>query len=151
MTQAECRERVRALIESGELPPQAPRVSGDRGGPATSATASQLIGGSEGAICLICAERGPALLYVYPDGRRIPVHREPCDIVWRSESGRMRQQAAAAKPVIVPRAELPRSEFIQWLADRMEQDANFQSRMDAALTGLRVERALDARRAGRRP
>lgn len=41
-------------------------------------------------------------------------------------------------------------EFIRWLADRLEHDSAFQSRIEIALRHIRVERALaDLRRTAR--
>lgn len=145
MKENEYRARIRQLMESGELPTEHPATRRRR----ASGSAQPLVfaGGGERAPCLVCGQRAPAITYACPDGRRVQVHRAPCDELWRSESARRSSQlAGAAVPANPSSVELPRSEFIQWLHDRLEGDAAFQSRMSAALLQMRVERAVSAMR-----
>lgn len=144
MTDAQLRTRIRALISSGNLPLEPPRAGTDSVDARRPAEALTSSGNADGAVCLICAQAGPQTTYEYPDGRRIHVHRVPCDVAWREEAARLRRGEATPHGIA-----LPKDAFIQWLDGRLAQDADFERRMQAALRELRIERIAAAIRAAR--
>jgi hypothetical protein len=137
MNRVECRARVRALIGAGELPavhPGLARGSGRAGAAAVTAP--------PGARCLICGGTGPAIAYAASDDRRIHVHRMPCDDVWRVEAARRRPPPATdAAPAESEPSAPSTNDFTRWLGERLERDSAFDSRMEVALTRLRVDRS----------
>ena len=86
MTEAELRTRIRALLETGELPrtlPAAQKVT-----PGTLSRIAQIqVGRVADAACLACGEPDPMVTYSYPDGRVVRLHAA-CDAIWQEERER---------------------------------------------------------------
>jgi hypothetical protein len=146
MNRAECRARVRSLIDEGRLPSVHPGIAQRLGRPgnlsASGAASPQRIG----ATCLICGSTGPAITYSGPDGGLIDVHRTPCDDVWQAEAARPDPLADSDAGRDAEQSDPCTKDFMRWLTDRLEHDPAFQPRMEAALRHMRVERALSAMR-----
>ena len=86
MDEREIRERIRALMVAGELPPALADSSivseSGRG------VAAQVhVGTVDVERCAICGQPGPQLSYYYPGSRILRFHAF-CDLLWQEERAR---------------------------------------------------------------
>jgi hypothetical protein len=84
LTEAELRTRIRALLETGELPrvlPAAQKVT-----PAALSRIAQIqVGRVAGTPCLACGEPDPMVTYSHPEGRMVCLHAA-CDAIWEADA-----------------------------------------------------------------
>lgn len=86
MNERDTRERIRALMAAGVLPPtladSSPISESGRAVPP-----QVHVGTVDQEHCAICGEAGPQLSYYYPGGRVLRFHAY-CDLLWQEERAR---------------------------------------------------------------
>jgi hypothetical protein len=86
MNEREIRERIRALMTAGQLPPVL--IDSSLVGESGRAVSAQVhVGTDDVATCAICGQPGPQLSYYYPGSRILRFHAY-CDLLWQEERAR---------------------------------------------------------------
>jgi hypothetical protein len=86
MNEREIRERIRALMTAGQLPPALADSSivSESG---RAVPAQFHVGTTDVEACAICGQPGPQLSYYYPGSRILRFHSY-CDLLWQEERSR---------------------------------------------------------------